>query len=226
MRAPISIIIPTLNAEKDFPRVLASLGEGLQAGLIRELVVTDGGSADATLTIAEAAGAVVVSGDAGRGGQLARGANVAAGEWLFFLHADSQLAEGWADVVVEHLRTEQSAACFTLRFAVPGLMARIVARWANLRTRLFRLPYGDQGLLVRRGDYDAAGGFPDIPLMEDVALVRALPKVVMLPTTIETGADRYLAEGWLRRGARNMRTLIRYLLGADPQALAQDYGRR
>ncbi|MFV2053211.1 TIGR04283 family arsenosugar biosynthesis glycosyltransferase [Aliiroseovarius sp. YM-037] len=226
MRAPISIIIPTLNAEKELPRVLASLGEGLQAGLIRELVVTDGGSSDATLAIAEAAGALVVSGDAGRGGQLARGANVAAGEWLFFLHADSQLAEGWAGVVVEYWRTEQSAACFRLRFAARGLMAQIVAGWANLRTRLFRLPYGDQGLLVRRGDYDAVGGFPDIPLMEDVALARALPKIVMLPVTIETGADRYLVEGWLRRGTRNLKTLIRYLLGADPKALAQDYARR
>lgn len=103
--------------------------------------------------------------------------------------------------------------------------AGLVAGWANLRSRMLGLPYGDQGLLVPRHTYQAAGGFPDQPLMEDVALVRALPKVTVLNTRAFTSAERYERAGWIRRGARNLWTLLRYFLGADPQALAQTYRR-
>lgn len=226
MSAEISVVIPTLNAEGTLPACLNSLMEGLTAGLIRELIVSDGGSDDATVMMADDVGARIVSGPASRGGQLRRGCAEAQGKMLLILHADTVLEPGWSRVVRDYLDHETGPAYFRLRFRATGLMPMLVAGWANLRSGLFGLPYGDQGLLVTRADYDRAGGFPDQPLMEDVALIRALDRSVTgLPAFAHTGAERYQRAGWLRRGARNIWTLTRYLAGADPERLAQAYRR-
>jgi len=229
--APISVIIPTLNTGDELPGCLAALTEGLVAGLIRELIVSDGGSTDSTGEIAEAAGAELVQGPPSRGGQLRRGVAAARGEWLLILHADTRLAVGWPEAVAAHLdRPGAGPAHFRLAFRARGPMPRLVAGWANLRAALFALPYGDQGLLVRRADYDRAGGYPDQPLMEDVALVRALARtcdrpLTALPVQARTSAERYTRAGWLRRGAHNLWTLLRYFMGADPARLADRYRR-
>ncbi len=226
MPAKISIIVPTLNAAATLPRCLEALIEGLAEGLIRELIVSDGGSDDATLAIAEAAGAETLQGPASRGGQLRRGCATAKGDWLLILHADTVLAPGWAQMVAEHIDgAGGGAAWFRLEFAATGLMPRIVAGWANLRAGLFGLPYGDQGLLVSQADYLRAGGYPDQPLMEDVALVRALGRLSGLAVTARTSAARYQRDGWLRRGAGNLWTLARYFAGTDPEELATRYRR-
>ncbi|MEQ8895714.1 MAG: TIGR04283 family arsenosugar biosynthesis glycosyltransferase [Roseovarius sp.] len=223
MRAKLSVVIPTLNAETALTRSLPALAEGLSAGLIRELVISDGGSKDATLTIAEEAGAQIVTGPASRGAQLRRGAGAAQGEWLLFLHADTVLPPGWPDLVLSHLPTGRPAH-FRLKFDASGPAASIVAGWANLRSRVFRLPYGDQALLISRSDYDATGGYPDRPLMEDVAMARKLGRrLTILPATVTTSADKYRRDGWLRRGTRNLSLLLRYLSGADPTRLARRY---
>lgn len=225
MRAALSVVIPTRDAGAGLPRCLAALMEGLEAGLIRELVVSDGGSGDATLTIADAAGAVIVVGAPSRGGQLRRGAQGAGGEWLLFLHADTVLPAGWSAAVIAQMGQGRPAA-FRLAFDAAGILPRLVAGWANLRSRVFGLPYGDQALLIARQEYEAVGGFADIPLMEDVAMARALKgQIMLLPLTVTTSAARYLRDGWLRRGARNLWTLIRYLCGADPVRLAEAYRR-
>jgi rSAM/selenodomain-associated transferase 2 len=224
MPARISVIIPTLDAAATLPDCLSALLEGVVQGLIRDLVISDGGSRDATLELAQAAGAVVVTGPASRGGQLRRGCAAARGDWLLVLHADTVLDAGWSRAVAAHL-AGAGPACFRLRFDARGAMPALVAGWANLRTRLFGLPYGDQGLLVSRAGYDAAGGYPDQPLMEDVALVRALPRPALLACAATTSAARYLRDGWLRRGARNLWCLARYLAGADPAGLVARYRR-
>lgn len=223
MRAPISIVIPTLNAAAELGPCLAALTEGLQAGLIRELIVSDGGSGDGTQALAEAAGAVVVSGPAGRGAQVARGVAAAGGAWLLILHADTRLAPGWTAAVAAHVAGPERAGWFRLRFRGGGVPGRIVAGWANLRSRL-GLPYGDQGLLVPAALLARLGGYPALPLMEDVAVARRLRgQMRPLDGVAETSAARYLAEGWLRRGARNLWLLARYLAGADPVRLAREY---
>lgn len=225
MPAEISVIVPTLNAERNLPACLSALMEGLLAGLICELIVTDGGSSDKTLAVARQAGGHIVTGSASRGGQLRRGAAEARGRWLLVLHADTVLAPGWSSVVAEHIEKGGGvAAAFRLRFRARGVRPAWVAGWANLRSRVFGLPYGDQGLLLPRAAYERAGGFPDIPLMEDVALVRALPgRPVLLPSVAVTGAERYISGGWFRRGGRNLWTLTRYLTGTDPERLARGY---
>jgi rSAM/selenodomain-associated transferase 2 len=222
MPAKLSVIMPTLNAESGLRHALPPLAAGLETGLIRELVISDGGSEDATLRIADAAGAEIVTGPPSRGGQLRRGATAARGEWFLFLHADSILPPGWPDMVAAHMARGGPAA-FVLRFDAGGMAGAMVAGWANMRSRLFSLPYGDQGLLVSRADYEAAGGYPDIPLMEDVAISRALPRITLLPGKVTTSAERYRRDGWIRRGAGNIWQLLRYLAGADPENLARRY---
>lgn len=224
MPAPISIVIPTLNAEDVLPASLHALMEGLHSGLIRELIISDGGSTDLTAQIADEAGAGIVTGPASRGGQLQRGCEAAKADWLLILHADTVLQDGWSKVVSDHLPIGKPAT-FRLAFRAHGFGPTWVAGWANLRSRVFGLPYGDQGLLVPRQTYLKAGGYPDQPLMEDVALVRALPAITLLNTRAVTSADRYERVGWVRRGVRNLWTLTRYFLGADPERLARAYRR-
>ncbi len=105
------------------------------------------------------------------------------------------------------------------------MAGKAVAAWANLRSRL-GLPYGDQGLLLPRALYQSVGGYPDQPLMEDVALARALRGHLLgLDVTVVTSADKYARQGWLRRGARNLWTLIRYFAGVAPAKLAKGYAK-
>jgi len=224
MPAPISIIIPTLNASGPLPRLLQTAVPGLSAGLIREVIVSDGGSSDATQEIAEAAGARVVDGAASRGGQLRRGCAASRGDWLLVLHADSELPLDWPEIVSHALADSDQAYAFHLAFRATGLAPCLVAGWANLRSRAFGLPYGDQGLLISRALYDRVGGYRDQALMEDVAIALALRgHLHLLQGVLTTSADRYQREGWARRGARNLLLLGRYLLGAPPERLARRY---
>lgn len=223
MRARLSVIVPTYNAAAGLPGLLAGLMEGIEAGLIRELIVSDGGSTDASLEIANEAGAICCTGARSRGGQLRRGAALAGGEWLLFLHADTVLPVGWCDAVRSQM-ADGRPGYFRLAFDASGAAARLVAGWANLRSRWFRLPYGDQGLLISRAEYDAVGGYPDIPLMEDVGMARSLgARLCMMPLTVRTSAARYRRDGWARRGARNLWLLARYLGGTDPEDLRRRY---
>jgi len=223
MRAPVSIVIPTLNASAALPGCLAALMEGVTAGLIRELIVSDAGSSDETAAIAQAAGARVVTGEASRGGQLRRGVAATDGAWVLIVHADSVLAPGWT-VAVEQALDESRARYFDLAFDARGTGPALIARWANLRARVFGLPYGDQGLLISRALYDTRGGYADQPLMEDVAMARALRgQLQPLGHRVTTSYARYAQAGAVKRGARNLLTLGRYLAGADPEVLARRY---
>jgi rSAM/selenodomain-associated transferase 2 len=223
MRAPVSVIIPTLNAQATLPRCLEALMEGLEAGLIRDLIVSDGGSTDGTGALAQAWGAQVLDAAPSRGGQLRRGCEAAQGDWLLVIHADTVLQAGWSDAVRTHVMTSSEAGWFRLRFDVDTLPAKVVAGWANLRSR-FGLPYGDQGLLISRSVYDAVGGYIDQPLMEDVALVRVLRgQLVGLGCVAVTSAAKYRDKGWMRKGAGNLWTLLRYFAGYDVHQLAKSY---
>lgn len=224
MRAPVSVIIPTLNAQQHLGHCLESLLHGVEAGLIRELIVTDGGSTDATVDLAKAWGAEVVEGTASRGAQLRRGCALAKGRWLLVLHADTALDHDWVGAALEHMNTNQ-AGWFRLAFERGGRAGKIVAAWANVRSR-FGLPYGDQGLLIPASLYDSVGGYPDQPLMEDVAIARALRgRLRMIDAVARTSALRYKRQGWLRRGLRNTWTLARYITGTSPNDLVRSYYR-
>ncbi|MCZ4298412.1 TIGR04283 family arsenosugar biosynthesis glycosyltransferase [Henriciella marina] len=226
MPAPLSIIIPTLHAAEDLPQCLASLMPGAEAGLIREVLLSDGGSRDATADIADAAGASIIQSERGRGKQLATGAKAARGEWLLFLHADTSLTRDWVERVRDHMANAPGkAAFFTLAFRSDHPMAKHVAARANRRAKLLGLPYGDQALLVPRSLYEETGGYKDMPLMEDVALVRAIGRrrLSMLSAEARTSAAKYERDGWRKRSWKNAWLITRYLLGASPEKLAAAY---
>ena len=229
----ISAVIPTLNAERHIGRTLAALIPAAVDGLVREVIIADGGSTDATLSIADHAGAEIVLGPKGRGSQLKAGAARARFPWLLFLHADTVLEHGWIGEVGELLdevaawRREQVAAVFRFALDDRGLAPRIVERGVAMRTRLMKLPYGDQGLLMPRALYDAVGGFYDLPLMEDVDIVRRIgrQRIEVLDSRALTSAERYRSEGYARRVVRNLACLAMYYAGVPPQRLTSFYNR-
>ncbi|MCH9751740.1 MAG: TIGR04283 family arsenosugar biosynthesis glycosyltransferase [Alphaproteobacteria bacterium] len=227
MPAPLSIIIPAYNAEGVLPLCLASLMPGLETGLIREVILVDGGSEDQTRRLAEGAGAnVVTAPEKGRAAQLLQGAQEARGDWLLFLHADTALSRDWAERAKSHIaERKDKAAAFTLAYRSDHPMAKIVARRANWRARTLGLPYGDQGLLISRKLYDEVGGYSNAPFMEDLKIVRAIGKtrLTILSAEARTDASKYDRDGWRKRSWRNAILVTRYFLGASPEKLAKSY---
>ena len=226
MPAPLSVIIPALNAEASLPGCLSALIPALEANLLREVIVVDGGSEDATRRLAEDSGATVLTSERGRAKQLIAGAEAARGDWLLFLHADTWLSRDWVERTLAHLeQNPDKAAVFTLAFRTDHRMGKIFARRANWRARALGLPYGDQGLLISSKLYEDVGGYQDVPLMEDVKLVRAIGKarLSVLSAEARTGAEKYERDGWRRRGLKNIWLVARYMCGASPEKLAKAY---
>ena len=219
----ISVIIPALNAEAVLPAAIAAVREGDV-----EIIVVDGGSGDGTVTGARQAGAKVIVSDKGRGQQLRRGGEEAAGDWLLFLHADTRLQAGWraaAAAFIANPANETRAAVFTYALDDSSLQARRIERLVGWRTRVLGLPYGDQGLLISRGHYDRLGGFRAMQLMEDVDLVRRVgkPNLTVLGTRAVTSATRYRRGGWWARPLRNLLCLTLYYLRVPPSILLWIY---
>ena len=232
----LSVVIPTLNAEKSLTRTRAALIRPTVRGLVKDVVIADGGSDDGTLGIAETAGAKIVMAPKGRGTQLAVGAQAARGEWLLFLHADTVLQPGWdeeVETLLERLekRGEKGtsfAAVFKFALDDFSFWARMLERVVAWRCWLFGLPYGDQGLLVSRKLYDELGGYRPFQIMEDVDLVRRIGRrrLVFLRTPAVTSPERYLNDGYLARSSRNAMCLMLYYLGVNPDRIARIYSRR
>ncbi|MEM0978400.1 MAG: TIGR04283 family arsenosugar biosynthesis glycosyltransferase [Pseudomonadota bacterium] len=226
MPAPITVVIPTLNSTASLEMSLPPLMEGVSEGLIHSVIFADGGSEDGIVDLAKETGAILIRSKPGRGNQLSAGCRAAEGKWLLVLHADTILPEGWSRVVQKRLEKKDFAYAFKLSFDAEGFPPRFVAGWANFRTRLFRLPYGDQGLLIPKQLYSRVGGYAEIPLMEDVNLAKKLGRCVrLMPARVTTSAEKYVRDGWFRRGAKNLWLVIRYRLGANPEKLARAYNR-
>lgn len=227
----ISVVIPTLDAARTLPATLAALVPAALDGLVKEVVVADGGSQDETARIAEAAGARVLEAPRGRGAQLAQGAAAARGDWLLFLHADTVLEESWTEETRAFLGETGRAGVFTLAFDAKGLAPRLVAAGAMARTRLLGSPYGDQGLLIARALYEGIGGFRPLPLFEDVDIVERLTKAKgrralhVFRSRALTSAARYERDGYMRRVLKNALCLALYRFGASPARIAEIYAR-
>ena len=232
MKAPsaidLTVIIPTLNAGARLSATLATIDEARDV-LAIDVVVVDGGSGDDTILRAEDSGARVIQSQRGRGLQLSAGAKEATGRWLLFLHADTTLEPFWSTTVTSFMRGKGSslkAAYFTFALDDASRAARRVEVLANWRARKFGLPYGDQGLLMSRTMYNSLVGYLDLPIMEDVDMVRRIGRqnLVELPATATTSSERYRRGGYWMRPARNLTLLTLYFLGVPPRRLARMYG--
>ena len=228
--ASLSVIVPTLNEELRLGALLASVGSGNEI----EVVVSDGGSTDATLEIVRSTrpDVIVVNSSPGRGGQLNRGAAAASAERLLFVHADCVLPVGWFEAVMSALDDER---CVLATFGLstepvdggrPGVWGRFWLSLFDLRSRGWGLPYGDQGYALRREVFASLGGFPDIPLMEDFALARNCRRhgsIRRLPLVMRTTARRF--ERNLIRSRLVLATFpTLFRLGVAPSTLARWYG--
>lgn len=222
----LSVVIPTINERVALPCLLDDLAPLVADGRA-EIVIADGGSTDGTREVAAARNARLVEAGLGRGRQLRAGVAAARAPNLWILHADARVPAETVETVSRHLR-EGLAGPHACRLAIhgDGWPLRVIEAGANLRSRVFALPYGDQGLLLPRATLEAAGGYDDIPLMEDVALALRLRKIApihLLPVPIRVSARRWHRDGPWRRSVRNLWLLLRYLAGADPSALAAHY---
>jgi rSAM/selenodomain-associated transferase 2 len=215
----LSVVIPALDEAEGIAAAVASA----RAPDV-EVLVVDGGSSDDTVKRAAAAGAQVLRAPRGRARQLDAGARAARGDALLFLHADTRLPPGFADAVAAALRDPRvQGGAFRLRFDRSTRALRVVERLARLRGRLLRLPYGDQALFVRRAALDAVGGVPQVPILEDLDLVRALKRrgrLALLPLDAVTSARRHLAEGPLRTALRHLLIALAGWLGVDRARVA------
>lgn len=228
----ISVVIPTLNAEARLGETLASLVSAAVDGLVREVIVADGGSTDRTLDIADGAGTEILKCEAGRGAQLRAGAARSRFPWLLFLDAGVTLDAGWGREAQLHIervdsgRRRMSAASFRFALDDEGASARMRETLAAVRSGLLKLPYGEQGLLIPRTLYDEVGGFRALPMLEDVDLVRRLGRRrvgSLNARAITGGEDR--RDGRLARLARRQACLGLCVLGVPVETIANLFGR-
>ena len=224
-RGGVSVITPTLNEEDHLSAALTAA----QRDGPHELIVVDGGSTDRTVEIARDRDALVLESPTGRARQMNRGAAVATGEFLLFLHADTILPGGYPGLVRSTLGLA-GVAGGAFEFTLAGEFAgrRLVERGTNWRARHRQLPYGDQGVFVRRETFFQIGGFPDLPIMEDYEFVRRLRRcgsIALAPGAALTSARRWQRHGLLRTTLLNQLIVLGYLAGISPARLAGWYRR-
>ena len=222
-RPYVSVIIPTLN---EAARIEESIAHARRSG-DEEIIVVDGGSADNTAERASRAGARVIKASRGRAMQQNEGAAAARGTVLLFLHADTRLPQGYASEVFELFldrRTILGAFRFKTDSDEPRM--RIIEFLANFRSQNLRLPYGDQALFIRKTAFEQAGGFPGIPIAEDLVLVKKLSKMGGVGTAqVEavTSARRWLKLGVVRTTVINQIILVGLAMGISPHTLSRIY---
>jgi glycosyltransferase involved in cell wall biosynthesis len=267
----LTVIIPSLNAETSLSRTLAALLPGMIDGVVREVILVDGGSTDRTVAVADAAGVDVIHSESGRGRQLIAGAEQARHNWMLFLHSDTVLADGWhqearrfmlsSDAAPHNLNAPSTNALSTnalstnalstnalstnalstnalsakssmpraaaFKFALDdvGVKPRIWEHAVAARCAMFRLPYGDQGLLIPKSLYRRIGGYRPMPLMEDVDIIRRLKssELHMFDTPAITSAVRFQRDGYAMRSFRNLLCLAMYYAKVSPTVIERRY---
>ena len=221
----ISIVVPTLNEAENLPATLAST----ECSVDLEIIVVDGGSSDETLELAKSFGVRLLTTTAGRARQVNAGGLAARGDVLFFLHGDTRLPRGFESYVLDIMeKPGVVAGAFTLGIDGSEFGFRIIEMLANFRSRVLQMPYGDQGIFLKREIFRGFGGFPDMVLMEDFVLMQRLRKrgrVSIAPVAVKTSARRWRKLGILKTTLINQAVLLGYFLGINPQRLARWYRR-
>jgi rSAM/selenodomain-associated transferase 2 len=224
--AKLSIIMPVLDEGEGIAAALDALADMRTLGT--EVIVVDGGSRDATIQRARLRADKVISAARGRALQMNAGAAVATGDVLLFLHADTTLPRDADHVVLNGLeRSGRAWGRFDVRIAGRHPMLRVVGFCMNLRSRLTGIATGDQAMFVRRETFQAAGGFPEIALMEDIALSKRLKRAsrpLCLSERVVTSGRRWEEHGVAATVVLMWRLRLAFFFGANPDELARRYG--
>jgi rSAM/selenodomain-associated transferase 2 len=219
------VVIPTLDEEDGIGACIAALAPVSAAGC--EIIVSDGGSADDTRARAAAAGARVLTSQTGRARQLNAGAAAASGRWLAFLHADTRVPAAACERLLRQSREARPAwGRFDVRLSGPGAALRVIEAAMNWRSRLSGIATGDQLIFVHRDLFAAVGGFPDLALMEDVAIsarLRRRMRPLCCRERICTSSRKWRRDGVLKTVLLMWRLRLAFALGADPRGLARRY---
>ncbi len=220
----LSVIVPALNEEAVLPHLLNQLQQEKNI----EVIVADGGSTDATCQIAKESGVKLIRCNIGRGKQMNAGASLTRGEALLFLHADAQLPENFRQTVWDSLQSGHIGGAFRLRIGDPRWRYRIVEFGANLRSRWFQLPYGDQGIFVRSDEFFAMNGFQNWPLLEDYDFAQRLRRrgrILITSSSATVSARRWQRVGVLKATLLNQVIVAGFRIGVSPIRLAALYAR-
>ena len=220
----LTIVIPVLNEARILPARL----EALQFFRSRnvELIVVDGGSTDDSLEISLPLCDRTLKAPAGRAKQMNEGARHASSGWLLFLHVDTRLEGEAFEALLEALSREPDWGWFNVRIEGKHPLLSLTAAMMNARAALTKVVTGDQGLFMKKALFDAVGGFPDMPLMEDVALSKALrgvAKSTVIRTPLATDGRRWDQGGWFRTVLQMWGLRFAYWAGVGPDRLAGYY---
>lgn len=221
----LSVIIPAWNEAAGIERAVLSAWQGGAD----EVLVADGGSTDGTAELAQHAGARVLVTPAGRATQQNAAAEIASGDVLLFLHADNALATGVRGQIEHALANERVVhGALRQRIEAAGAQYRWLERGNALRVRCFGLPYGDQAIFLRAAVFRQLGGFPRVPLMEDLLLMQKLRRIawpVLLPGPVAVSPRRWQRQGVVRQTAGNWLLIFAHTCGISPARLARFYPR-
>jgi rSAM/selenodomain-associated transferase 2 len=218
----LSIIVPMLNEEAGIGATLSGLRE-----LGAEIIAVDGGSSDKSVEIAQALADQVVHATRGRARQMNAGAAVAQGEVLLFLHADTRLPPAVDRLIFEAIAGGADWGRFDVRISGDSIWFPVIAAFMNQRSRLTGIATGDQAIFVKRSAFEQVGGFPDLPLMEDIVISQRLKQLshpACLHAKVTTAGRRWEKHGVLRTILTMWWLRLRFFFGADPKQLAIEYG--
>ncbi|MCE5281048.1 MAG: TIGR04283 family arsenosugar biosynthesis glycosyltransferase [Deltaproteobacteria bacterium] len=223
----VSVIIPAYREQGIINAAIEGVRR-LSGGGTAEIIVVDGGPEGETIAVIRDTAVKTIRSGKGRGLQLNQGARSAAGGGLLFLHADTTLPPTALERIGEVLGNEAFVGgAFDLSIASPRRGFRVIEQVANWRSRLTRIPYGDQAIFIRAADFNALGGFREIPIMEDVDLMRRIKRnrgrIVILREPVRTSARRWEQEGMIYGTLRNWLLITLYLCGVPPERLARFY---
>ena len=219
----LSIVVPVLNEAAEIETTLQALAPLRTRGC--EVIVVDGGSADDTLALAKSLADRTIAAPRGRASQMNAGGATAKGDVLLFLHADTRLPENADALVIDALsRSRRAWGRFDVRFTKGALP--LIAWTMNVRSRLTGIATGDQAMFVTRKAFESVGGFPEIALMEDIALSARLKRIsrsACVSARVTTSPRRWQKHGTIRTILLMWRLRLAYSFGAPPEALARAY---
>ena len=209
----VTVVIPTYNSEKTIENTLNSICK-----YFNKIIIVDADSCDLTIQMSKKYNIKIIKSLKGRGPQLVLGAENAHTDWIFFLHSDSTINKNnLIDInkFITNTLNNNKAASFKIKFNTNNIWSNLLSKLVNIRSKYLKLPYGDQGLLISRSFYKNIGGYKNIPIMEDVEIIRTIGfrNIKILNSYIITDAERFENQVWIYRSMINLFCLTLYFLG-------------